>query len=303
MDKDFSKGVAFVDGDYVPVDEARISLLDLGFLRSDANQDTVSVWRGSFFRLEDHLDRFQRNIARLRMTCPCDRGQQRQILHRAVALTGFREAYVQMLMTRGRLPTGSRDIRLCRNNYVVFCLPYIWIASPERQHEGLDLAVSKIVRVPPESVDPTIKHYHWLDFEMSLFDAYDRGADTCVLVDREGNITEGPGFNIFVVNDGRLSTPGDGVLDGITRTTVFELCAETNLDYALTKIPATELARAEEVFLCSTAGGIMPVRSVDDSPAGAGMPGPVTLRLKDLYWSKREAGWHASPVDYALAHG
>jgi branched-chain amino acid aminotransferase len=212
MDKDFSKGVAFVDGDYVPVDEARISLLDLGFLRSDANQDTVSVWRGSFFRLEDHLDRFQRNIARLRMTCPCDRGQQRQILHRAVALTGFREAYVQMLMTRGRLPTGSRDIRLCRNNYVVFCLPYIWIASPERQHEGLDLAVSKIVRVPPESVDPTIKHYHWLDFEMSLFDAYDRGADTCVLVDREGNITEGPGFNIFVVNDGRLSTPGDGVL-------------------------------------------------------------------------------------------
>lgn len=301
MTADFSKGVAFVDGDFVPVDEAKISLLDFGFLRSDANQDTVSVWQGRFFRLEDHLDRFQRNIARLRMACPYDRDRQREILHRAVALTGFRDAYVQMLMTRGRPPIGSRDIRLCQNNYFVFCLPYIWIASPERQKEGLDLAVSSIVRVPPETVDPTIKHYHWLDFEMSLFDAYDRGADTCVLVDRDGNLTEGPGFNIFLVKDGRLSTPADGVLDGMTRSTVFELCAETNLDHAMLKIPAAELAAADEVFLSSTAGGIMPVRSVDGAPVGEGVPGPVTLRLKQLYWSKREAGWHGTPVDYEQA--
>ena len=205
-----------------------------------------------------------------------------------------------MLMTRGQPPVGSRDLRLCENKYFVFCLPYLWIASPERQQEGLDLVISRIVRVPPETIDPTIKHYHWLDFEMSLFDAYDRGADTCVLVDRDGNLTEGPGFNIFLIRDGRLLTPEDGVLDGMTRRTVFELCAETNLDYALAKIPAPELSQADEVFLSSTAGGIMPVRSVDGEAIGEGTPGPVTARLKDLYWSKREAGWHATPVDYRL---
>jgi branched-chain amino acid aminotransferase len=204
-----------------------------------------------------------------------------------------------MLMTRGRPPVGSRDIRLCENKYIVFCLPYLWIATPERQRQGLDLAVSRIVRIPPETVDPTIKHYHWLDFEMSLFDAYDRGCDTTVLVDRDGNLTEGPGFNIFLVKDGRLLTPDDGVLDGITRRTVFDLCAETNLACRMTKIPAGELHHADEVFLSSTAGGVMPIRSVDGNPIGEGAPGPVTERLKALYWHKREVGWHATSVDYA----
>ena len=300
MTANFSKGVAFVEGKYVPVGEAKVSLLDLGFLRSDATQDTVSVWQGRFFRLDDHLQRFQRNLQRLRMTCPHDLSAQRHILNRCVALTGFENAYVQMLITRGRPLLGSRDIRLCQNEYFVFCLPYVWIASPERQQEGLDLVISRIVRVPPETVDPTIKHYHWLDFEMALFDAYDRGADTCILVDRHGNLTEGPGFNIFLVRDGRLLTPKDGVLDGITRRSVFELCAEINLDCALAAIPALYLSQSDEVFLSSTAGGIMPIRSVDGAAIGEGTPGPVTARLMHLYWSKREAGWYATPVDYRL---
>ncbi|MDP6708257.1 MAG: aminotransferase class IV [Alphaproteobacteria bacterium] len=303
MSTDFSKGVAFVEGDYVPVDEAKISLLDFGFLRSDANQDTVSVWQGRFFRLDDHLDRFQRNLDKLRMHCPHDREAQIEILQNCLRLTGFRDAYVQMLMTRGRPPIGVRDIRQCENKYFVFCLPYVWIATPEQQARGLDLAISPICRIPPETVDPTIKHYHWLDFEMSLFDAYDRGADTCVLVDRDGNLTEGPGFNIFMVAGGRLETPDDGVLDGMTRRTVFELAAETNLAHAATTIPAARLAEADEVFLSSTAGGIIPIRSVDGKPIGEGLPGPVTLRLKDLYWSKREAGWHGTAVDYEPAAG
>ena len=296
---EFSNGVAFVEGEFVALDEAKISLFDFGFLRSDANQDTISVWRGQFFRLEDHLDRFERNISKLRMTCPHSRDEQREILNNLVQLTGLQDAYVQMLMTRGRPPIGSRDIRRCENKYFVFCLPYIWIATPEQQERGLDIVISEICRIPPETVDPTIKHYHWLDFEMSLFEAYDKGADTCVLLDRDGNLTEGPGFNIFMIKEGRLLTPDDGVLDGMTRQTVFELCAETNLDYALAKIPAPALQDADEVFLSSTAGGVMPVRSVDGTDVGEGAPGPVTLRLRELYWSKREAGWHGTPVDYA----
>ena len=211
---DYGKGIAFVDGGYCPVDEAKVSLLDWGFLRSDANQDTVSVWKGLFFRLEDHLDRFQRNIAKLRMTCPYDRDEVRDIVMECVRRTGFRDAYVQMLMTRGRPPIGSRDPRLCENKLFVFCLPYVWVATPEQQEKGLHLAISKICRIPADSVDPTIKHYHWLDFEMSLFDAYDRGADTTVLIDRDGNLSEGPSFNIFLVRQGRLLTPGAGSWTG-----------------------------------------------------------------------------------------
>ena len=298
MTQDFSKGVAFVQGAYVPVEDARIPLLDWGFLRSDANQDTISVWKGVIFRLDDHLAGFKRNILKLRMVSPYDDEARRGVVLECLRKTGFRDAYVQIIMTRGRPPIGVRDPRLCANQFYVFCVPYIWVATPEKQAEGLHLVISSIQRVPPTSVDPTIKHYHWLDFEMGLFEAYDRGGDTVVLSDGKGNVTEGPGFNVFAVVDGRLITPDDGVLDGMTRKTVFELCAETNLEYSTEPLAATKLRAAEEVFLSTTAGGMIPVTTIDGEKVGDGMPGLVSWRLRDLYWKKREAGWHGTRVDY-----
>ena len=293
-----SDGIAFVEGRYVPVAEARIPLLDWGFLRSDANQDTVTVWDGAFFRLDDHLQRFARNIANLRMACPYGAGERREIVFECVRRSGLRQAYVQMIMTRGRPPSGSRDPRRCANAFYVFCIPYVWIASPETKARGLHLHVSDRWRVPPESVDPTLKHYHWLEFEMGLFDAYDRGAETVVLSDRHGCVTEGPGFNLFLVEDGRLHTPGAGVLDGMTRRTVFELCDEAGIAYSLESIAKGRLAGADEVFLSSSAGGVIPVTAIDGTPVGDGSPGPLSRRLDTLYWSRRAAGWHATPVDY-----
>jgi branched-chain amino acid aminotransferase len=298
MASDFKDGIAFVEGAFCPINEARISLLDWGFLRSDACQDTVSVWNGAFFRLDDHLERFERSFTRLRMTCPHDRGELRDLAIEAVRLTGLREAYLQLIMTRGRPPIGSRDVRLAKNNFFLFCVPYISIATPEQREQGLHLIVSDIRRIPPTSVDPTIKTYHWLDFEMGLFEAYDRGGDTVVLTDDDGNVTEGPGFNLFAVKDGRLLTPDAGCLDGMTRATVFALCAETNLDCVPVPLAASELAGMDEVFISSTAGGLMPVSKVDGKPIGAAPVGPVTTRLGNLSWSKRRAGWHGTPVAY-----
>lgn len=298
MAEDYGRGVAFVDGAYVPVDEARIPLLDWGFLRSDANQDTISAWKGTYFRLDDHLDRFMRNIAKLRMVCPHDRDALKAILDRCLSLTGFRDAYIQIIMTRGRPPIGVRDPRRCENKFYAFCIPYMWLAPEEQRERGLHLIVSEIRRVPPESVDPTLKHYHWLDFEMGLFEAYDRGGDTVALTDGDGNVAEGPGFNVFAIKDGILTTPERGVLDGMTRNTVFALCAETNLDYRTALLSVAALHDADEAFLSTTAGGLIPVTTVDGRPIGDGAPGPVTRRLGALYWSKREAGWLATPVDY-----
>ncbi|MGI9434322.1 MAG: aminotransferase class IV [Geminicoccaceae bacterium] len=294
----YAEGIAHVDGEFCPVAEARLPLLDWGFLRSDACQDTVSVWAGAFFRLEDHLERFERSFTGLRMICPHERDQLRAIAMEAVRLTGFREAYLQMIMTRGRPPVGSRDLRLAENKFYMFCIPYMSIATADQQRQGLHLVVSDIRRIPKNSVDPLIKTYHWLDFEMGLFDAYDRGGDTVVLTDEDGQITEGPGFNLFAVKDGRLLTPDAGCLDGMTRKTVFELCTETNLDCEPAPIAAAHLADMDELFISSTAGGIMPVTKVDGRQVGEPGTGPVTARLRDLYWSKRQAGWHTTPIDY-----
>ena len=291
-------GIAFVEGRYVPVAEARIPLLDWGFLRSDANQDTVTVWDGAFFRLDDHLARFERNIAKLRMTGPYDGSERRAIVIECVRRSGLRRAYVQMIMTRGCPPVGSRDPRECVNAFYVFCIPYVWIATPEVKARGLHLHVSDRWRIPPESVDPTLKHYHWLEFEMGLFDAYDRGAETVALRDRHGGVTEGPGFNLFLAEGGALFTPDEGVLDGMTRRTVMELCEETGIPCRLERIASSRLAGADEVFLSSSGGGVIPVSRIDGAPVGDGAPGPLTRRLDDLYWSKRKAGWRATPVNY-----
>ena len=298
MADSYRAGIAFIEGRYTPIAEARISILDLGFLRSDANQDTISVWGGSFFRLDDHQQRFERNVARLRMDCPYDREERNRILAECVRRTGLRNAYVQMVMTRGRLPAGSRDIRGCANQFYAFCLPYVWLAPEEQRRRGLHAHVSAIRRVPPETVDSTVKHYHWLDFELGLMQAYDAGAETVIVVDGNGDITEGPGFNVFIAERGRLATPDTGVLDGVTRRTVLELCAEMGIACATEPIPPARVQAADEVFVTSTAGGLISVTTVDGRPVGAGTPGPITTRLTDAYWARRRAGWHATPVDY-----
>ncbi|HVI84710.1 MAG TPA: aminotransferase class IV, partial [bacterium] len=128
--------------------------------------------------------------------------------------------------------------------------------------------------------------------------AYDSGAEVEVLVDGEGNVTEGPGFNLFVAAGGRLATPAAGVLDGMTRRTVFDLCQDINLGVDAENIPVERVRRGDEVFITSTAGGIMPVTKIDGVPLGDGKPGPLTKQLHDLYWSRKAAGWLGTAIDY-----
>ncbi len=294
----YADGAAFMEGSYVPIAEARIPITDWGFTRSDVTYDVVHVWGGRFFRLEDHLQRFERSVAGLRLTLPHSRESLREILGECVRLTGLREAYVEMGCTRGVPPGGTRDPRKLTNRFFAFTVPFIWIATEEQRERGLHLVISTVQRIPPESVDPTIKNFHWGDLMRGLYEAYDRGGETAVLVDGAGNVTEGPGFNVFAVRDGKVRTPARGVLEGITRMTVMELCAECAIPLEQGEVPADTLRAAEEVFISSTAGGVLPVTKLDGKPVGSGVPGPVTTRLREMYWSKKEAGWHGTPVNY-----
>lgn len=294
----YPDGVAFLDGQYLPMSQAKISVLDWGFLHSDATYDTVHVWNGRFFRLDLHVDRFFGGLERLRMTIPFDRDGVAEILHNCVALSGHHASYVEMLCTRGASPTFSRDPRDAVNRFMAFAIPLGSVADAEQMQRGLHVAISDKVRIPPASLDPAIKNYHWLDLVRGLYDAYDRDAETALLLDFNGNVAEGPGFNVFAVKDGRLVTPATGVLPGITRRTTFDLCAEIGLVAEARDVSVAELHGADEVFITSTAGGIMPVTKLDGAPVADGKVGQVTTRLKDLYWQKHEDPAWSSPVAY-----
>ena len=294
----FADGVAFVDNEYMPIAKARIPITDWGFLRSDVTYDVVAVWGGGFFRLQDHLDRFFRGIGKLHMAAPHERDGIAAILAECVRRSGLREAYVEMILTRGTPPPGSRDPRACENRFYALAIPYVWIAPPEKQEQGLHMIISGVPRIAPESVDPTVKNFHWGDMVKGLFEAYERGGETVVLTDGKGNITEGPGFNLFASIGGRLVTPAGGVLLGITRKTVIELAASLNVKVDVGTLTERELRQADEIFISSTAGGIMPVTRLDDNVVGDGGPGPITLRLRQMYWDAHEGGKYVTRIDY-----
>ncbi|HEV2507644.1 MAG TPA: aminotransferase class IV [Mesorhizobium sp.] len=294
----YPAGVAFLDGQYLPMSQAKISVLDWGFLHSDATYDTVHVWNGRFFRLDLHIERFFGGLERLRMSIPYTQKQVAEILHNCVALSGHRAAYVEMLCTRGASPTFSRDPRDAINRFMAFAVPFGSVANAEQRERGLHVAISDRIRIPPASVDPAIKNYHWLDLVRGLYDAYDRKAETALLLDFNGNVAEGPGFNVFAVKEGRLVTPAVGVLAGITRRAVFEISGELGLDCNAIDVSVAALKGADEVFITSTAGGIMPVTVIDGSPIANGKVGPVTRRLEKLYWAKHEDPVWSSPVTY-----
>lgn len=292
------RGIAYVDGAFVPAEEAKISVFDYGFSRSDVTYDVVHVWDGRFFRLEQHLDRFFASMASLRMDPRMDREAVRQIVIDCVARSGLRDSFVAMLCTRGRPPQGSRDLRLCRNNLLVYAVPFVWVVSPEKQVSGISAIISSIPRIGAESVDPTVKNYHWLDLDRSLFEAYDRGADTAILLAPDGSVAEGPGFNVFIVRDGRVITPDAGALEGITRRTLLDICAERGIPTEVRPISREELLDADEILSCTTAGGVMPITRIEDRILGNGAPGPVSMALRELYWARHADPAETTPVPY-----
>jgi branched-chain amino acid aminotransferase len=296
--RDFSNGAAYVDEQLVPIGEAKISILDWGFLHSDATYDVAHVWKGRFFRLDDHLDRFLSGIDKLHMSIPHSRSDLRAILIGCVKASRLHKAYVEMICTRGIPKPGSRDPRECTNRFFAFAVPFVWIANPEKQKKGLHLIVSRMQRIPPESVNPTVKNYHWLDMVMGLFEAYDRGGETVVVVDARGNLVEGPGFNIFAVNGSTITTPAHGVLEGITRRTVIELAAGYGYEVMQQNLSADNARIADEVFVTSTAGGVIPITKIDGSKVGSGMPGPVTQKLQQGYWTRHEDPHYTLKIEY-----
>lgn len=296
---DYSQGAAFVRGQYLPIGEATLPLTDWGFLRSDATYDVVTAWDGAFFRLDAHLERFAASCARFRLDPGMPMAQVAQVLAECVRRSGLRRAYVEMIVTRGQPPWGSRDPRQAVNQFYAFAVPYVWIANEAQRAQGLHLHVSDVQRIPSASVDARAKNYHWNDLTMGLLGALDAGFDTVVLSDGAGHVVEGPGFNVFAVGaDGEIVTPASGVLEGVTRRTVIEMAQALGLPLQQRALPAAELRGAREAFLSSSGGGVLPVTRVDGATVGDGKVGAVTQRLIDTYWAWHRDPRYSTPIAY-----
>lgn len=296
----FAKGIAWIEGEYVPLSQARIPLLDQGFMHSDLTYDVPSVWEGRFFRLDDHLDRLEASCKKMRLRFPIPRQEIRDILVEMVAKSGIRDAFVELIVTRGLTGVrGARPEELLNNNLYMFVQPYVWVMDPPIQKTGGKAIVARTVRrVPPGAIDPTIKNLQWGDLVRGLFEASDRGATYPFLTDGDANLTEGSGFNIVIVKDGVLSTPDRGVLQGITRKSVIDAAHANGLEVRVEFVPISATYDADEIFMCTTAGGIMPISHLDDKPIKDGKVGPITRKIWDTYWAMHYDDKFSFKVDY-----
>jgi branched-chain amino acid aminotransferase len=295
---DWSAGAAYVKGRFVPIAEAAIPVTDWGYRRSDVTYDVVGVWNGAFFRLDDHMRRFQASMQALRLAPAETEVDMRRILTECARRLGRREAYVAMDCLRGAPRPGlPRHPANCTNHFLAFAVPWVWVIPEDIQARGAHVVIAETPRIPEVCVDPRVKNFHWGDLTRGQFEAGDRGADTCILLDLEGRVTEGPGFNVFMVTDGVVASPDRGALEGITRMSVYELCGDMGIRSEIRPITADEMRNADEVFLATTAGGIMPASRIDGRIMGNDRPGPISARLREAFWKRRAEGWHATPIE------
>ncbi len=289
------EAVVFMNGDYVAASQAKVSIFDSGFLYGDGVFDTSSAWNGFIFKLDEHVERLLRSCHAVRMDVPYTAAELRQAHIETVARNNLTNAYIKCIVTRGIKDPPTLDPRGREAGVFIFAKPYIRLVE-EGDDGGINAKISSVRRIPMAALDPKIKTLDYLNLVMAKFDAIDAGADDAILCDTEGYVCEGPGYNIFIVSNGEVVTPADTVLMGITRETVIEIAREKGLDVAERRFSPFELYTADEAFFSTTAGGVIPIVSVDGRTVGSGERGPITRSISERYWDMLETGEHGTEV-------
>ncbi|BBK32795.1 branched-chain amino acid aminotransferase [Stella humosa] len=288
--------IIHLNGAYLPEPEARLSPFDLGLQFGDGVYEVVSAWKGLLFQLEAHLDRLEDGLHATRIETGLSRQDWRSIVAGTARANELTDASVKIIVTRGLLPAGTTDPRAARPTVIAFATPYGHIGTPEQRAHGIRLMIGHQRGMAPDTLDPRYKHISRLQYQLARIEALAAGYDDVVWLSAQGLVEEAPRSNVFLVKKGRLRTPAAGVLHGITHRTFCELAAELDVPLDVGDVTPYDLFTADEVFTCSTSGAALPVRETAGRPVLGAVPGPVTSALNQLYWTKREAGWHGTPL-------
>ena len=302
MENDLSLGAAWMNGTVIPISQATIPVNDWSLVHSDITYDVVPVVDGAFFRFDEYLARFLSSMEDLHLDPGMNKRDIQSALHQMVSKSSLRDSYVAMVCSRGKPKiAGSRDPRDCENHFFAWCVPYVHIIKPEIVEQGATAWIAQnAYRIPENSVNPLVKNYHWGDFTQGLFEAKDKNYETVILLDYDGNVTEGPGFNVFAVKDKVLITPDRGVLAGVSRKTVLEMAEHLGINTSVRSLSVEELLEADEVFLSSSGGGVIPIIRVNETIFGNGASGPISVQLNETYWKWTTLEKYRDPIDYTL---
>ena len=276
--------LVYLNGHFVPRDEARISVFDHGYLYGDGIYETMRSYGGRIFLRDRHLSRLKPSADAIALSLPLPLEKIGAALDEALAVNKLREAYLRIQISRGTGEIGL-DPALCPAPTMVILVKPFQDYPAELYANGVEVAVVKIRRNHPLAQDPAIKSTNFLNNILAKVESLKAGAYEGIMLNWKGYVAEGTISNIFTVKKGVLHTPhlDTGILEGITRDLVLYLAKKNKVRVQESMMRPGDLSRADECFITNTTIEVMPVTSVDGNRVGPGMPGPVTRTLHNAY--------------------
>lgn len=274
------KRIIYLNGDYVPGEEARISVFDHGFLYGDGVFEGVRAYGGRVFRLDEHLTRLYESAKSIMLEIPESFNELKAATLETIRRNNLRDAYLRLVVSRGTGDLGL-DPRKCPKATTVIIASSIVLYPQELYEKGLSIITVATRRNVPDALDPKIKSLNYLNNVLVKIEANRAGVMEAVMLNAQGYVSEGTADNIFIVRRGRVLTPPAyvGALEGITRQVVMELACDSGRVVLEQPFTRHDLYVAEECFLTGTAAEVIPVIEVDGRVIGNGTPGPLTLDL------------------------
>jgi len=281
--------IVYIDGQYLPKKDAKISVFDHGLLYGDGIFEGIRTYGGRVFKLDRHLERLYQSAGMISLEVPLSQADFRDVILEVCHRNEVQEGYIRPIVTRGAGTLGLDPRRTERPTVVVIATTLAPLYE-EKAEQGLRLITSKWRRNPPQALNPNIKSLNYLNNILAMLEVIEKGMDEAVMLDMDGFVSEGSADNIFIYDGSTfISPPVETNLPGVTRETAIELIREKGWDFREEKSRMEALYSAQEVFLTGTAAEIAPVVEVDSRRIGSGKPGEKTKELtasfKELVYS------------------
>jgi branched-chain amino acid aminotransferase len=278
-----------IDGRLHDEADAKVSVLDRGFLYGDSVFEVMRTYGGRPFAEREHLERLGRSAERVLIPMPASLEVLSREIAETLAAADNDESYVRVVVTRGSGPL-TYDLTTARDPMRVIIVTPLPPQAPETYEDGVAVALVRATRPTDESQATGAKASNYLSSLLAVHEARQRGAYEAILVGPGGEVLEGATSNIFAVREGRVRTPRveAGILQGITRAHVMEAAAGEGVAVEETALFPRDLYDADEVFITSTLREVVPVVAADGHRIGTGRPGPMTRRLHAAF--RRRAG-------------
>jgi branched-chain amino acid aminotransferase len=274
--------LVYVNGELVPRVDARVSVLDSGFMLGDGVWESFRVRDGAIAFLDAHLDRLFEGCAALHMNPGLDRAGYIDAIRRTVQANGLTDVHIRLMLTRGIRSTPYQSPRVIVSGPTLVILPEIKTLPADAGSHALSLFTVHVRRGRSDVQDPGINSHSKLNCILACIQAHEAGADEGLMLDPQGFVATCNSTHFFIVRDGAVWTStGDYCLPGITRANVLRLCRANGIPCFEKNFTVRQVYSADECFVTGTFGGLTPVRTVDGREIGG--LGPVTAQLKALY--------------------